>query len=111
MGKLQEQYSVIRIIKIRMNDDRDFKFTKDQIRDYERKVQRTDSGMFHLKLLQKQHDRNRRLSDRFVKLTSDYKFKCEKYDESVDKYEKAKARIIEEYGIKSSEYETFMGIE
>ena len=50
MGKLSNELPVINMIKSRMK--RDDKFTKDQIRDFERRVTRTHSLRFLVEMLQ-----------------------------------------------------------
>jgi hypothetical protein len=96
MGKLKEQYSVIdNIIIPRMKkgwvfedspvgDDLDNnereprKFTKDQIRDYERRVSRSDSLLFHVELIQSLNIKNKGYKEKISKLSNENKLLKEK---------------------------------
>lgn len=85
MGKLKEQYSVIdNIIKPRMkqgwvfedsdnNERKTRKFTKDQIRDYERRVGRSDSLLFHVEIIQSLNIKNKGYKEKIQKLSNENK--------------------------------------
>jgi hypothetical protein len=87
MGKLKEQYSVIdNIIIPRMKQGWVFKdpkkpdekreprnFTKDQIRDYERRVSRSDSLLFHVELIQCLKIKNTGYKEKISKLSNENK--------------------------------------
>ena len=60
MGKLSEELPIIDVIKREMK--KDDKFTKDQIRDFERRVDRSQSVRFLVELVQeleKQREQHR----------------------------------------------------
>lgn len=86
MGKLSEKYSIIdTIIKPRMirgwalndpkkpDEKRSHKFTKDQIRDYERRVERSESLLFHVELIQSLNIKNKGYKDKIQKLANENK--------------------------------------
>jgi hypothetical protein len=75
MGKLKEQYSVIDSIIIpRMKEGwNNHKFTKDQIRDYERRVSRSDSLLFHVEIIQSLNIKNKGYKEKIQKLSNENK--------------------------------------
>ena len=61
MGKLSEELPIINVIKREMK--RDENFTKDQVRDFERRVDRSTSVRFLVEMLQSWQNRYQKLAE------------------------------------------------
>jgi len=120
MGVLSNELPVINIIKSRMKTDD--KFTKDQIRDFERRVGRTHSLRFLVEMVQEFQQRYVKLSQlcgRESRRADDLQAKCDEHEQARNKmddlrakceeYERARQRLIEEFGNKSYEYGIYSG--
>jgi hypothetical protein len=105
--KLSDEYPVINTIKNRMKKDENF--SKDQVRDFERKTARTYSNMFLIKMLQEFHNAKIRLGKKCLEKDTEIKRLESCCHSHAEKYKEAEKRIIEVFGEKSYEYEIFKG--
>ena len=107
MGKLSNELPIIDLIKRRMKKDENF--TKNQIRDFERRVGRSDSVRFLVELVQEFHERYVKLSDKQWREHCKARDEIEQLKAKVEKYEQAEKRLIDEFEIKSYEYGIYTG--
>ena len=107
MGKLSEELPIINVIKREMK--KDDKFTKDQIRDFERRVGRSDSIRFLVEMLQTWQNRYKKLADKQWRSHRKAQEEIEQLKAKIEKYEQAEQRLIEEFGTKSYEYGIYTG--
>ena len=102
-----EKFTVIPKIKRFMKKDK--KISKDQIKDYDRRIERSPVLRVHLELLQqaenqriKDRDEIRELRDEVKELNKHLSCWCQNY-------KRAKGKLIEEFGKKSYEYQIVFG--
>ena len=107
MGKLSEELPIINVIKREMK--KDDKFTKDQIRDFERRVDRSHSIRFLVEMLQTWQNRYQKLADKQWRSHRKAQEEIEQLKAKIEKYEQAEQRLIEEFEIKSYEYGIYTG--
>ena len=88
---------------------KDKKISKDQIKDYDRRIERSPVLRVHLELLQqaenqriKDRDEIRELLDEVKELNKHLSCWCQNY-------KRAKGKLIEEFGKKSYEYQIVFG--
>ena len=107
MGELSNELPVINIIKSRMKTDD--KFTKDQIRDFERRVGRTHSLRFLVEMVQEFQHKYIKLSEKSWRAQCKATREIEELRAKCEEYERARQRLIEEFGNKSYEYGIYSG--
>ena len=107
MGKLSEELPIIDLIKRRMKKDE--KFTKDQVRDFERRVDRSESVRFLVELVQEFQQRYVKLSEKSWRSTCEARDEIEQLKAKVESFEQAEQRLIVEFGEKSYEYGIYSG--
>jgi len=105
--KLSDEYPVINVIKTRMKKDENF--SKDQVRDFERKASRTYSNMFLIKMLQEYQNAKIRISKIGIEKSNEIKHLETCISGHAQKYQLAEQRIIEKYGKDSEVYKVFRG--
>ena len=103
-----DKFTVIPKIKRFMKKDK--KISKDQIKDYNRRIERSPVLRVHLELLQQAENQRIRDKDELKELRAE----LEDYRQSLSvwksNYEYSKKRLIDEWGIKSYEYEVVYGL-
>ena len=99
MGELADELPIINMIKRRMK--KDDKFTKDQVRDFERRVSRSDSVRFLVEMIQEFHQKFVKLSEKSWKSISEARDEIEQLKAKVEKYEQSEQRLLEEFGEES----------
>ena len=107
MGKLSEELPIVDLIKRRMK--KNDKFTTDQVRDFERRVDRSESIRFLVEIVQEFQQKYVKLSDKSWRAHCKARDEIEKLQAKVEKYEQAEQRLIEEFGKKSYEYGIYTG--
>ena len=107
MGKLSDELPIINVIKREMK--KDDQFTKDQVRDFERRVGRSDSVRFLVEMLQSWQNRYKKLADKQWREHCKARDEIEQLKAKIEKYEQAEKRLIDEFGTKSYEYGIYSG--
>ena len=103
MSKLIDEYPVLELIKEKLKENK--KISKDQIKDYNRRLTRSPLLKTHLEMLQnyqnrvrKKHRQHKEEKAERERLEGVLRHKSAEYD-------KLKTRIIDTFGVKSTEYE------
>lgn len=100
-----ETHPVIKIIKTRMR--KDDRISESQIKDYKRRLERSEFLVFHVEMLQEYQNRIIRLR----KLLNEKEEEIKQYEISLkiqaQKASKAEQFLLETYGRKSSEWEQY----
>ena len=103
-----DKFTVIPKIKRSMKKDK--KITQDQIYDYNRRVERSPVLRVHVELLQQAENQRIRDKDKLKELRAE----LEDYKQGLSvwksNYEYSKKRLIDEWGVKSYEYEVVYGL-
>jgi cell division protein FtsB len=107
MGKLSEELPIVDLIKRRMKKDEIF--TKHQVRDFERRVDRSESIRFLVEIVQEFQQKYVRLSEKSWRAQCKATREIEELQAKVEKYEQAEQRLVEEFGKKSYEYGIYSG--
>ena len=88
---------------------KDEKFTKDQVRDFERRVGRTYSLRFLVGMIQEYLNDRKRIGERYWRDKNEAKEKIRQLQAKIEEYEQAEQRLIAEFEIKSYEYGIYSG--
>lgn len=105
---MEVQYPVIKKIKSMLKDND--KITKDQIKDYNRRLIRSPILMTHLELLQKSENRRIRAQKQYKDCMEEHKQNEESLKIWKSKYDYAQKKIKEHCGEDSYEYQSaFVG--
>ena len=96
MGKLSDELPIIKLIKQRMSKDDNF--TKDQVRDFERRVGRTYSLKFLIQILQRFDEKIKENDEERDELLEEFNHleKCNHSNAVNLKEEKEKSRKLKE---------------